>query len=31
MEPDAPPTTRDTPGGKLVGLLGRRAGGEGVL
>ncbi|MER8219351.1 hypothetical protein ABTZ58_01840 [Streptomyces sp. NPDC094143] len=31
LEPDAPPTTHDTPGGKLVGLLGRRAGGEGVL
>ncbi|MFB8244611.1 hypothetical protein ACFY3O_35810 [Streptomyces sp. NPDC001046] len=31
MEPDSPPTTHDTPGGKLVGLLGRRAGGEGVL
>ncbi|OQD57618.1 hypothetical protein BM536_002520 [Streptomyces phaeoluteigriseus] len=29
--PDAPPTTHDTPGGKLVGLLTRRAGGEGVL
>ncbi|GAA2544258.1 MULTISPECIES: hypothetical protein [Streptomyces] len=31
LRPDAPPTTHDTPGGKLVGLLGRRAGGEGVL
>jgi hypothetical protein len=31
LEPDAPPTTRETPGGKLVGLLTRRAGGEGVL
>ncbi|MGV9883640.1 hypothetical protein [Streptomyces sp. NPDC003006] len=31
MRPDAPPTTRKTPGGKLVGLLSRRAGGEGVL
>ncbi|MEG8278727.1 hypothetical protein [Streptomyces sp. AHA2] len=31
MEPDSPPTTHDTPGGKLVGLLSRRAGGEGVL
>ncbi|MEU0056920.1 hypothetical protein [Streptomyces sp. NPDC006334] len=29
--PDTPPTTHDTPGGKLVGLLSRRAGGEGVL
>ena len=25
------PTTHDTPGGKVVGLLSRRAGGEGVL
>jgi hypothetical protein len=31
MLPDAPPTVHDTPGGKLVGLLTRRAGGEGVL
>ncbi|MGW0337383.1 hypothetical protein ACWD0J_37145 [Streptomyces sp. NPDC003011] len=31
MQPDTPPTTRETPGGKLVGLLSRRAGGEGVL
>jgi hypothetical protein len=31
MRADAPPTTHDTPGGKLVGLLSRRAGGEGVL
>ncbi|MFI6034754.1 hypothetical protein ACIBBD_11435 [Streptomyces sp. NPDC051315] len=31
MRPDTPPTTHDTPGGKLVGLLSRRAGGEGVL
>ncbi|MEV5318167.1 hypothetical protein AB0K92_11000 [Streptomyces sp. NPDC052687] len=31
LRPDAPPTTHDTPGGKLVGLLSRRAGGEGVL
>ncbi|TDC09504.1 hypothetical protein E1265_32215 [Streptomyces sp. 8K308] len=31
LQPDAPPTTRDTPGGKLVGLLSRRANGEGVL
>ncbi|MEU9579542.1 hypothetical protein [Streptomyces chilikensis] len=31
MQPDAPPTTRDTPGGKVIGLLGRRSGGEGVL
>ena len=29
--PDAPPTTRRTPGGTLVGLLSRRSGGEGVL
>jgi hypothetical protein len=29
--PDTPPTTHDTPAGKLVGLLSRRAGGEGVL
>ncbi|GAB2756028.1 hypothetical protein [Streptomyces bullii] len=31
LQPDVPPTTHDTPGGKLVGLLSRRAGGEGVL
>ncbi|KUH40206.1 MULTISPECIES: hypothetical protein [Streptomyces] len=31
LEPDAPPTTRDTPGGRLVGLVTRRSGGEGVL
>ncbi|OYP14717.1 hypothetical protein CFC35_09420 [Streptomyces sp. FBKL.4005] len=31
LRPDTPPTTHDTPGGKLVGLLSRRAGGEGVL
>ncbi|SDD30664.1 hypothetical protein [Streptomyces prasinopilosus] len=31
LRPDAPPTTRPTPGGKLIGLLGRRSGGEGVL
>lgn len=31
MRSDTPPTTHDTPGGKLVGLLSRRAGGEGVL
>ncbi|MFF8032874.1 MULTISPECIES: hypothetical protein [unclassified Streptomyces] len=31
LRPDTPPTTRPTPGGKLVGLLGRRSGGEGVL
>ncbi|MFC4465454.1 hypothetical protein ACFPH6_13075 [Streptomyces xiangluensis] len=31
MRPDAPPTTRETPGGKLVGLLSRRSSGEGVL
>ncbi|MFF8382523.1 hypothetical protein [Streptomyces kanasensis] len=30
LEPDAP-TTRDTPGGRLVGLVTRRSGGEGVL
>jgi hypothetical protein len=29
--PDSPPTTRPTPGGKLVELLTRRSGGEGVL
>ncbi|MEU1054645.1 hypothetical protein [Streptomyces sp. NPDC005876] len=29
--PDAPPTTRPTPGGKLVEMFTRRAGGEGVL
>ncbi|GGL93535.1 hypothetical protein GCM10010129_41750 [Streptomyces fumigatiscleroticus] len=31
LHPDTPPTTRPTPGGKLVGLLTRRSGGEGVL
>ncbi|MFD0687921.1 hypothetical protein [Actinomadura fibrosa] len=31
MKPDAPPTTRSTPGGKLVGLVTRRASGEGRL
>ncbi|WEH39211.1 hypothetical protein [Streptomyces sp. AM 2-1-1] len=31
MVADAPPTTHDTPGGKLLGLLSRRSGGEGVL
>ncbi|WP_329416618.1 hypothetical protein OG802_33640 [Streptomyces sp. NBC_00704] len=31
LQPDTPPTTHDTPGGKLVGLLSRRADGEGVL
>ncbi|WP_067824167.1 hypothetical protein [Actinomadura kijaniata] len=31
MRPDAPPTTRSTPGGKLVELATRRAGGEGRL
>jgi hypothetical protein len=31
LRPDAPSTTHDTPGGRLVGLLSRRAGGEGVL
>ncbi|MER5219504.1 hypothetical protein [Streptomyces flaveus] len=31
MRPDAPPTTHETPGGKLIGLLSRRSSGEGVL
>ncbi|MET7906314.1 hypothetical protein ABZS86_34640 [Streptomyces sp. NPDC005355] len=31
MRADAPPTTRETPGGKLIGLLSRRSSGEGVL
>ncbi|MDG9687168.1 hypothetical protein QC334_31310 [Streptomyces sp. DH18] len=31
MQADAPSTTHETPGGKLIGLLSRRAGGEGVL
>ncbi|MEV6958945.1 hypothetical protein AB0M97_07025 [Streptomyces sp. NPDC051207] len=31
LRPDAPPTTRPTPGGKLVEVLTRRSGGEGVL
>lgn len=31
LHPDTPPTTRETPGGRLVGLLVRRSGGEGVL
>ncbi|MCP9949579.1 hypothetical protein [Actinomadura madurae] len=31
LQADAPPTTRPTPGGKLVGLATRRAGGEGRL
>ncbi|MEU0336722.1 hypothetical protein [Streptomyces sp. NPDC006193] len=31
LHPDTPSTTRPTPGGKLVGLLVRRSGGEGVL
>ncbi|PNV36235.1 hypothetical protein C1708_31225 [Streptomyces sp. DH-12] len=31
MLPDAPPTARPTPGGRLVGLFSRRSGGEGVL
>ncbi|MGW0604305.1 hypothetical protein [Streptomyces sp. NPDC002640] len=31
MLPDTPPTTHDTPGGKVLGLLSRRSGGEGVL
>jgi hypothetical protein len=30
LRPDEP-TTHDTPGGRLIGLLSRRAGGEGVL
>ncbi|MFF5426470.1 MULTISPECIES: hypothetical protein [unclassified Streptomyces] len=29
--PDAPPTGHESPGGKLIGTLSRRAGGEGVL
>lgn len=31
MLPDSPPTTRDTPGGRIIGLVTRRSGGEGVL
>ncbi|MFC8392899.1 hypothetical protein [Streptomyces sp. NPDC057238] len=31
LRPDAPPTTRSTPGGKLVEVFTRRSGGEGVL
>ncbi|GAA5211281.1 hypothetical protein [Streptomyces thinghirensis] len=31
LRPDAPPTTRSTPGGKLVELFTRRSGGEGTL
>ncbi|MGW0549631.1 hypothetical protein [Streptomyces altiplanensis] len=31
MRPDAPPTTHHTPAGKVIGLLSRRSGGEGVL
>ncbi|MEU0911235.1 hypothetical protein ACH4KU_06680 [Streptomyces althioticus] len=31
MLPDTPPTTRSTPGGRIVGLFSRRSGGEGVL
>ncbi|GGX67010.1 hypothetical protein GCM10010358_21920 [Streptomyces minutiscleroticus] len=31
MLPDSPPTTHATPGGKALGLLARRSGGEGVL
>ncbi|MFJ9041789.1 hypothetical protein ACIRF8_35125 [Streptomyces sp. NPDC102406] len=31
LRPDAPPTTRPTPGGKLLELFTRRSGGEGVL
>lgn len=31
MLPDAPPTTRDTPVGKIIDMVARRSGGEGVL
>ncbi|MFI2378164.1 hypothetical protein ACH5AO_24355 [Streptomyces sp. NPDC018964] len=31
LRPDAPPTTRPTPGGRLVEVFTRRSGGEGVL
>ncbi|MFI1421092.1 hypothetical protein ACH4VX_24585 [Streptomyces sp. NPDC020731] len=31
LQPDAPPTSRPTPGGKLVQIFTRRSGGEGVL
>ncbi|URN17690.1 MULTISPECIES: hypothetical protein [Streptomyces] len=31
MLPDAPPTTRDTPVGKVIDMVARRSGGEGVL
>jgi hypothetical protein len=31
MRPDAPSTTHDRPGGKVIGLASRRSGGEGVL
>ncbi|MGW0466276.1 hypothetical protein ACWDX6_13510 [Streptomyces sp. NPDC003027] len=31
MRPDAPPTTRETPAGKVIGMVSRRSGGEGVL
>ncbi|MCQ0025417.1 hypothetical protein M4914_22425 [Streptomyces somaliensis DSM 40738] len=31
MLPDAPPTTRDTPVGKVIDTVARRSGGEGVL
>ncbi|MEU3556600.1 hypothetical protein [Streptomyces fragilis] len=31
MRPDAPPTTHDRPGGKVIALASRRSGGEGVL
>ncbi|MFJ8692979.1 hypothetical protein [Streptomyces roseolilacinus] len=31
MLPDAPPTTKETPVGKAIGLVARRSGGEGVL
>ncbi|MFV0127086.1 hypothetical protein ACLGI4_05130 [Streptomyces sp. HMX112] len=31
MAPDHPPTTRSTPVGRVIGLITRRSGGEGVL
>ncbi|CAL9590782.1 hypothetical protein [Streptomyces sp. enrichment culture] len=31
MLPDAPPTTRNTPAGKVLDIVARRSGGEGVL
>ncbi|WP_436995094.1 hypothetical protein [Streptomyces sp. enrichment culture] len=31
MLPDSPPTTRETPAGKVLGIVARRSGGEGVL